>query len=568
MAQSPSDPRFPSADELAAFRAWLGGMGARAAVERFLPARRGGGVSARAVLGVIRRRLVDVARARRRADLEAVMRAKPVSRLAKAAPSAIETLRLTHAPAPQLTDTPAAWLAPRVAQPLEKAGIGTLADLAVRASAEVWWKTVPGLGKGGARSVGALIEAHPQLQVRPAAPGTVQALASGERLRPSRALDGSQGTFRAPRSTCVLAADSDYEAVQAWLWLQESEATRRAYRKEAERLLLWAIAERGKPLSSLLMEDAVAYRAFLRRPTPRERWVGPKVPRESAAWRPFEGPLSARSAAYSLQVIGALYRWLIEQRYLLANPFSGVKVRGADRTGPLDTRRAFSEHEWNLIRKVAEFTAVEEAMSEAAHARLLFLLDFSYATGLRATELVGARLGDISSDGRGAKWLEVRGKGARLGRVALPPLAWSALERYLRQRGISVQLERWDPRTPVVGRVGEEGDEHITASRLWRVLKQFFLRAADVLQTSSPSTAERARRASPHWMRHTHASHGLARGIEVTVMRDNLRHSSIAVTSTYLHSDERRRAEALAGAFGGATSNRMDGASSEGRQPT
>jgi hypothetical protein len=29
-------------------------------------------------------------------------------------------------------------------------------------------------------------------------------------------------------------------------------------------------------------------------------------------------------------VLGALYRWLIEQRSVLANPFAGVKVRGAE----------------------------------------------------------------------------------------------------------------------------------------------------------------------------------------------------------------------------------------------
>ena len=37
------------------------------------------------------------------------------------------------------------------------------------------------------------------------------------------------------------------------------------------------------------------------------------------------GALSARSAAYTLSVLGALFRWLIEQRYLLANPFAGAR---------------------------------------------------------------------------------------------------------------------------------------------------------------------------------------------------------------------------------------------------
>jgi hypothetical protein len=62
-------------------------------------------------------------------------------------------------------------------------------------------------------------------------------------------------------------ADNDYEAVQAWLALHESSATKRAYRKEAERLILWAIVERGRALSSLTTEDATAYRGFLRNPS-------------------------------------------------------------------------------------------------------------------------------------------------------------------------------------------------------------------------------------------------------------------------------------------------------------
>jgi len=57
--------------------------------------------------------------------------------------------------------------------------------------------------------------------------------------------------------------------------MHETSSTQRAYRKEAERLILWAIVERARALSSLTTDDAIAYRAFLRRPMPRERWVGP-----------------------------------------------------------------------------------------------------------------------------------------------------------------------------------------------------------------------------------------------------------------------------------------------------
>lgn len=130
---------------------------------------------------------------------------------------------------------------------------------------------------------------------------------------------------------CALEASNDYEAIGAWLCLHEAAQTQRAYRREAERLLLWAIVERGKALSPLATEDATAYRAFLRHPAPRGRWVAPARPRSSPEWRPFTGRLSPRSIAYAISVLGAMFRWLIEQRYMFANPFAGLKVRGAQR---------------------------------------------------------------------------------------------------------------------------------------------------------------------------------------------------------------------------------------------
>ena len=87
-----------------------------------------------------------------------------------------------------------------------------------------------------------------------------------ENIRVPREVDGSHGVFRAPKSMCALEADNDYQAIN-----HEANDTQRAYRREAERLLPWAITERGKALSSLTSEDATAYRTFLRHPVPRAR---------------------------------------------------------------------------------------------------------------------------------------------------------------------------------------------------------------------------------------------------------------------------------------------------------
>lgn len=201
----------------------------------------------------------------------------------------------------------------------------------------------------------------------------------------------------------MLGAANDYEAVRAWLSLHESDATQRAYKKEAERLLLWSIVERAKPLSSLTTEDALAYRSFLRRPCPRSRWIGPSAPRSSPEWRPFTGDLSANSVGYALSVISALFRWLIEQRYVVANPFAGIKVRGDSRSASAAVDRAFTEGEWAIVQAVAEGLEWVHGWQPAAAQRLRFVLDFAYATGLRIGELVSATLGQIETDASGTR---------------------------------------------------------------------------------------------------------------------------------------------------------------------
>lgn len=240
---------------------------------------------------------------------------------------------------------------------------------------------------------------------------------------------------------------------------------------------------------------------------------------------------------------------LIEQRYVVANPFSGVKVRGHTRVTPLDTSRGFTEGEWLLVRAIADGLEWSYDWSVPAAQRMRFMLDFSYATGLRVSELVGATLGDIRTDDHGDHWLHLVGKGSRPGKVALPPLARTTLDRYLVQRRLQVTPAHRDPKTPLVANLEQDSTTGITGTRLWNVMRRFFDQAADVIGADHPTAAEKLRRASPHWMRHTHASHALARGAELTTVRDNLRHASIATTSIYLQSDEVKRARQMNQAF-------------------
>jgi hypothetical protein len=222
------------------------------------------------MIGTVRRSLAAFARSRHRPDLQKLFvgPARKGPAAAQAVSRALEQLRMAPIPQPLIGDDLERWLDPPVAGVLHRAGIRTLAELTLRVPRRRrWWADIDGLGAAGARQIEAFFAAHPDLTARARAlviSTAPSAIVPWERIIVPGDLDGSQGLFRAPRATCILRAGNDYEAVQAWLSLQESPATLRAYRKEAERLMLWAMLERGVALSSLATEDAVAYRAFLR----------------------------------------------------------------------------------------------------------------------------------------------------------------------------------------------------------------------------------------------------------------------------------------------------------------
>lgn len=568
---------LPDLASLAALRAWHEGLTAREAVTHYLEHVRDDGQSSRGVLVRLRRQLIACARARQRDDLIALFAVPAAIRTQYAARvvAAIDALRAAAVPAPRPADTLDRWLAPRTARVLAAAGIGTIGELMLfRLRRRRWWQPVPGLGATGAQAVTTWLDTHPELtrraaqvathgqtgtQTGPETPGQLLPRWSFAAL-PSD-LDGSQGRFRAPRETCGLAATTDAEAIAAWLGLHESAHTARAYRREAERLLLWAVVERRLALSSLTIQDATAYRAFLRRPAPAARWIGPPCPRSSPSWRPFARGLTPHSTAYALSVLRALFAWLVDQHYVVINPFAGVTVRAARQRTPFDTARALDERDWKTVRAFAS-RLERHGWDASAAQRLRFVLDFGYATGLRANEFVTATLGDVERDTRGGWWLEVTGKGAKSGRVALPPLALNALRQSLKARRLPVTRPRWDPSTPLLASIDRSemtdersapdapGEHGISTARLRQMLGELFQKAAGHVKTRSPSLAARLQHASPHWLRHTHATHALNAGVELVAVRDNLRHASIATTSTYLHGNDRRRAQQVGAAFG------------------
>jgi site-specific recombinase XerD len=112
-----------------------------------------------------------------------------------------------------------------------------------------------------------------------------------------------------------------------------------------------------------------------------------------------------------------------------------------------------------------------------------------------------------------------------------------------------VSPEHWTPGIALIGGLDESERQSLSTVRLWTILKRFFETTAKLIEAEKPAFAVKLRLAGPHWMRHTHATHALSRGAQLTSVRDNLRHASISTTSTYLHSEEAERAKQFRNAF-------------------
>lgn len=144
------------------------------------------------------------------------------------------------------------------------------------------------------------------------------------------------------------------------------------------------------------------------------------------------------------------------------------------------------------------------------------ILETLYSAGLRVSELVALRDGDVDL---AAGLLRVRGKGRRERLGLLGTHAVRALERWLQRRRLHPSQPA-GPDAPVfVNRFGRP----LTTRSVARLLEKYLRQAQ--LDT----------RATPHTLRHSFATHLLDRGADIRSVQELLGHKSLSTTQIYTH---------------------------------
>ncbi len=378
------------------------------------------------------------------------------------------------------------------------------------------------------------------------------------------ALSGRLGTNRTAGRRQI-AADTDRDAVLAWLArCADSPNTLANSRREAERLLLWAMFQAGKPLSSLTHEDLLLYQRFLADPQPTERWVMAsrrKLPRRHPDWRPFAGPLSGASVRQALVVVNSLFSWLVQAGYLAGNPLALARQRRA-RSAPRIVRY-LDEELWGHVKDTIIAMPTATAREQATRARARWLFSLLFLCGLRVSEVANNTMGSFfcrtDKAGEPRWWIEVLGKGTKTRLVPATSELMVELARYRTSLGLA-PIPREHEATPLLLPVWWRAAPHAASARgvsapltraaIHEAVKLVFELAAQRALAQGEAYAAHAARlraASAHWLRHTAGSR-MADDIDLRHVRDTLGHASIATTSIYLHSDDDRRHGAVEGA--------------------
>ena len=195
-----------------------------------------------------------------------------------------------------------------------------------------------------------------------------------------------------------------------------------------------------------------------------------------------------------LAAIKSLFSFGVKTGYLEANPAALIKT--------LKPKDALNE------RLLVE-AEVKQLIEAALPGRDRCLVKLLYCLGLRVSELVGLNWSDFKETEEGII-VTVFGKGSKTRSLLLSQPLWAEVQ----------QLKRSEKTEAIfLSRFGNRLDRHA----VHRLVKKAAQKAGLNPQTSA------------HWLRHAHACHSLKNGAGIDLLMKSLGHSSLAVTSRYLH---------------------------------
>lgn len=267
-----------------------------------------------------------------------------------------------------------------------------------------------------------------------------------------------------------------------------AENTVAAYRRDLGKFTAWA-EKHKRPLVAVTRDDVVDFLGSL-----------------------YQRKLDSRSVARHLVTLRNFFRYALSEGLVAHDP-----------TLDLESPRVWKKLPGCLTLEEVERLLAAPDANTALGLRDKAMLELLYSTGLRVSELVGLRTGDLDRQGG---CLRTLGKGSKERLVPVGRQALAIVERYLREsrpellRRNRVMACSWlfvNRRGSKLSRVG-----------FWKILRGYGRKAG--LRS----------RLAPHKLRHSFATHLLERGADLRSVQLMLGHADISTTQIYTHVIQQR----------------------------
>jgi integrase/recombinase XerD len=213
--------------------------------------------------------------------------------------------------------------------------------------------------------------------------------------------------------------------------------------------------------------------------------------------------ISARSVARALAAIRGMFRFLVAERHLKADPTENLENPKLWMTLP----KSLQPGEVEALLKAPDIETADGLRDRA-------MLELLYATGLRVSELIHVKIADVVMD---AGFLRTIGKGSKERIVPFGDTARDAILAYLEK-----------------GRADHDrfSDPYLFLSRRGRPMSRqsFWMKIVRYARDAGVRA-----HISPHVLRHSFATHLLENGADLRSVQLMLGHSDISTTQIYTH---------------------------------
>ncbi len=212
---------------------------------------------------------------------------------------------------------------------------------------------------------------------------------------------------------------------------------------------------------------------------------------------------STFSLSHNISCMRSFYKFLLINHHVKKNPFEEIALPKQPKKLP----KVLSENEIESLLNIQ--------IKDPFSARNKAILELMYATGLRVSELINLKIGDIDFE---MSIVRTMGKGKKERIIPIGDYALKALYIYIYEYRNQLLIKGWNDYLFI-----NNHGTNLTRQAIFKMIQSL----ASEKKIETPF--------SPHTLRHSFATHLLHNGANLRDIQEMLGHSSLSTTQIYTH---------------------------------